>query len=644
MKRKRLKKLQKKAQKVETSCELSGLLTKAECQEFQDLLAQDAANQAAQGTSTMTTTPLRPSIHLRSKKRESPMEKTEGTHHRNLIAWILKHFQQQQTVQPDADTKKKRARDHEQDATATLAKIPHFASIHNPGIIQQLAVLQVHVPEATDEGSDEDPLASYVDVLNILGHTPENTATSNEAKQQQQQQQQRSHVGLRTKWFQGHVPKSMSESLLYVCRNNDKKSKKCRPTTPMTGPQVIQRLRSLRLTRHEMMVEGYPRALQHPRKNAAEADGDGGGGDTGKDHDVAAAAAWARSTTCRDDDDDSNKNHPSNVLPCVSEPFVKRFGVRVQDQDEEDVQLYIETPHDRSSNSANHAPPRVFGLDCEMVRTKLGLELARVTLLQLEDFVPSSDNDDIQKSKHDFTTKTSIVMDCLVKPHNPVVDYLTKYSGISAEMLQPVTTTLDKVQYSLAHILTPDDVLVGHSLENDLRALHYIHPCVIDTSTLFRASNKRTKFSLRHLARCLLKRTIQTGSHCSEEDAKATLDLALKKAWLGDDLRAPGSDDDDRTSILKLLCPTLHNGGSNGGAVFIGPFGWLEAHVTNHSIPAHALSYESISDCQKAVVSWIRGRRKAQLVWSQVTLSKSDTVEVFRTTVVSHFLCCSIPP
>ena len=237
-------------------------------------------------------------------------------------------------------------------------------------------------------------------------------------------------------------------------------------------------------------------------------------------------------------------------------------------------------------------------------------------------------------------------MDCLVKPHNSVVDYLTKHSGITAKMLEPITTTLAQVQYALAHHLTAEDILVGHSLENDLKALHYIHPRVIDTAVLFQPSHRRTKFSLRHLSTCLLKRTIQTGSHCSEADAKATLDLALKKAWLGDELRAPGSSDDDRTSILKPLCPTLSNkdnGSNQGGAVFIGPSGWLEAHVTNQSIPAHALSYDSVGDCQKAMVSWMAGRRNAQLVWTHVTMPKEETTEAnsiaFRSMIVS---CCSI--
>ena len=127
----------------------------------------------------------------------------------------------------------------------------------------------------------------------------------------------------------------------------------------------------------------------------------------------------------------------------------------------------------------------------------------------------------------------------------------------------------------------------------------------------------------------ILKKKIQTGSHCSEEDAQAALDLAVRKAWLRDELRAPG--DPDKTSILHTYCPP--------SAVFIGPSSWLEDHVTKFPNGAHALSYESVPDCKKAVMAWMNGRRKAQLMWSNLTMpTKSDSnepFEIFKSSVVS---------
>ena len=46
-----------------------------------------------------------------------------------------------------------------------------------------------------------------------------------------------------------------------------------------------------------------------------------------------------------------------------------------------------------------------------------------------------------------------------------------RFSGITAAMLRPVTTVVKDVQVKLLRLLPRDAVLVGHSLENDLRAL-----------------------------------------------------------------------------------------------------------------------------------------------------------------------------
>ncbi len=56
-------------------------------------------------------------------------------------------------------------------------------------------------------------------------------------------------------------------------------------------------------------------------------------------------------------------------------------------------------------------------------------------------------------------------------------------------------------------MIDENDIRVGHSLENDLRALRIVHGKIIDTAVLFRGRNGR-KFSLKHLYSVLLQRKI----------------------------------------------------------------------------------------------------------------------------------------
>ncbi|XP_076584738.1 RNA exonuclease 5 [Chaetodon auriga] len=149
----------------------------------------------------------------------------------------------------------------------------------------------------------------------------------------------------------------------------------------------------------------------------------------------------------------------------------------------------------------------LYGLDCEMCLTEKGYELARVSLV---------DGDG------------NCVLDELVKPQNRILNYLTKFSGITAAMLRPITTTLRDVQVKLRTILPSDAVLVGHSVNNDLSALKLIHQHVIDTSLLYRREFGQ-RFKLKVLAETVLKRQIQTEEkkgHNPTEDAVAALELA----------------------------------------------------------------------------------------------------------------------
>ncbi|NXD85115.1 REXO5 exonuclease, partial [Halcyon senegalensis] len=163
--------------------------------------------------------------------------------------------------------------------------------------------------------------------------------------------------------------------------------------------------------------------------------------------------------------------------------------------------IYTECDQQRTDSSP------LFGLDCEMCLTAKGNEVTRVSLVDAQG---------------------QCLLNELVKPESTVVNYRTRFSGITKKMLLPVKTRLSDIQTRLKKILPHDAVLVGHSLNSDLQALEMIHPSVIDTSLLF-ARNEGRRFKLKFLAKAVLGKEIQCEQklgHDPAEDARAALELA----------------------------------------------------------------------------------------------------------------------
>lgn len=188
---------------------------------------------------------------------------------------------------------------------------------------------------------------------------------------------------------------------------------------------------------------------------------------------------------------------------------------------------FMETPDAEGSPKSE-----ALAMDCEMVYTTLGMELIRVTALDW----PSG--------------KTQL--DVLVRPMGSVLCLNTRFSGVTADMLAQATpygqdsddagvrlvespTAARELLYGL---VGPDTVLIGHGIENDLKAMRMVHPTIVDTVLLdphFKGLPYRKR--LVQLAMDHLNRAVQTGGaagHDSQEDALVTGDVVkflLQKRW-----------------------------------------------------------------------------------------------------------------
>lgn len=149
----------------------------------------------------------------------------------------------------------------------------------------------------------------------------------------------------------------------------------------------------------------------------------------------------------------------------------------------------------------------VYALDCEMCYTTKGLELTRVTIV-------------------DIDSKT--VYESFVKPLNPIIDYNTRFSGITKDQMDRTSTSILQIQANILHLCNSETILVGHSLESDMKALKIVHGTVIDTSVLFpHKMGLPHKRALRALASEYLKKIIQNdvSGHDSAEDAITCMEL-----------------------------------------------------------------------------------------------------------------------
>ncbi|WWD05426.1 hypothetical protein V865_003503 [Kwoniella europaea PYCC6329] len=151
----------------------------------------------------------------------------------------------------------------------------------------------------------------------------------------------------------------------------------------------------------------------------------------------------------------------------------------------------------------------VVAMDCEMIYTTAGISLGRVTIVD---------------------ENGEILLDELVRQTVPVLDVNTRFSGITSDQLKTAVMDLPAVRAAACMFIGPDTIIVGHGLENDLRALRLLHIKVIDTAFVF-PHDKGPPFrrALRDIVKEKLGYFIQDRTsdlgHSSAVDAKSTLEV-----------------------------------------------------------------------------------------------------------------------
>jgi len=160
--------------------------------------------------------------------------------------------------------------------------------------------------------------------------------------------------------------------------------------------------------------------------------------------------------------------------------------------------------------------PASIAIDCEMCETKDPVTNKSDTKALCRLSIVNGDN------------PSEVLLDTLVKPDWPVVDYRTWVNGIKKEDLDGVQFTLRHAQMFMNTLCSDQTVIVGHAVHNDLLALKMIHHCNVDTAMLYthiEEEHANSTPSLKNLAHGVLKKAMPD-VHDSVNDAAVALACA----------------------------------------------------------------------------------------------------------------------
>ena len=173
----------------------------------------------------------------------------------------------------------------------------------------------------------------------------------------------------------------------------------------------------------------------------------------------------------------------------------------------------------------------LVAIDAEFVCVQA--EQSNITHSGSKEVISESRNSLARLSIIDCRTN-DILIDDYVLPKEPVVDCLTRFSGIRKSDLDPNTSPHHLVHPRDAYmkvrlLMERGCIFVGHGLSQDFRVINICIPPnqIIDTAVIYHQPNQRY-ISLRYLTNYVLGRDMQQEVHDSIEDSKAAYELYIK--------------------------------------------------------------------------------------------------------------------
>ena len=285
---------------------------------------------------------------------------TEGSDHRDIIMNLLFRQSSSENTGNGMQKKKKRkvgAEVMQQQSLANTPTLPSWSTIRNLSGMGGLAVIEISIQDDCDPGS-ACPLMPSERMKEVTDGKSSSWTTlfgnKNCAK---------SITACKVKLFQGNKhPRCISDVLMFlpppVAQSEHSTSRK--------SADVLDTMYALRLTPKQLRSEGYPFVTAHEKSST----------DDNKESIERKIGAY-------------NKNDVENMSTDFALELIKKVAVQVSYGDGNDIdnavgandEHYVKT---FSQNKvASPRKPKIFSIDCEMVQTQAGMELARVSVIEL---------------------------------------------------------------------------------------------------------------------------------------------------------------------------------------------------------------------------------------------------------------------